>query len=112
MEEAQWLSWLCDHLCVGLGRGHPKKASDSHAECNRKVFPIINTCLDNVTQSANKVNPTQDNQQLVEDIKTGFPIPGDLAIEEYRGKENESEIWYETCHQMYPVGVEICILHT
>ena len=54
----------------------------------------------------------QDNQQLVEDIKTGFPIPGDLAIEEYRGKENESEIWYETCHQMYPVGVEICILHT
>eukprot|EP00731_Ephydatia_muelleri_P023768 Em0016g39a len=60
----------------------------TYAECNRKVFPIINTCLDNITQSANKVNPTQDNQQLVEDIKTGFPIPGDLAIEEYQGKEN------------------------
>ena len=24
----------------------------------------------------------------MEDIKTGFPIPGDLAIEEYQGKEN------------------------
>ena len=60
----------------------------TYAECNRKVFPIINTCLDNITQSGNKVNSTQDNQQLVEDIKTGFPIPGDLAIEEYQGKEN------------------------
>ena len=31
----------------------------TYAECNRKVFPIINTCLDNITQSANKVNPAQ-----------------------------------------------------
>lgn len=31
----------------------------TYAECNRKVFPIINTCLDNITQSANKVDPVQ-----------------------------------------------------
>ena len=32
----------------------------------------------------------QDNQQLIEDLKTGFAIPGDVDFEEYTGRSGRS----------------------
>lgn len=31
----------------------------------------------------------QDNQRIVDTLKTGFPIPGNLDFEEYQGKHNK-----------------------
>ena len=33
----------------------------TYADCHRKVFPVINTCLDNITEASNSVNPEQVN---------------------------------------------------
>ena len=57
----------------------------TYADSHRKVFPVINTCLDNITEASNSVNPEQDNQHLIDALKTGFPIPQDVEFEEYQG---------------------------
>ena len=31
----------------------------TYADSHRKVFPVINTCLDNITEASNSVNPEQ-----------------------------------------------------
>ena len=36
-----------------------KELVASYADCHRKVFPVINTCLDNITEASNSVNPEQ-----------------------------------------------------
>ena len=51
------------------------------------VFNMFAVCY-SIEGTPHPPTHPQDNQQLVEDIKTGFPIPGDLLIEEYQGKEN------------------------
>lgn len=32
---------------------------ETFAECNRRVFPVINTCLDNIVQASNTVDATK-----------------------------------------------------
>jgi len=66
-----------------------KELVASYADCHRKVFPVINTCLDNITEASNSVNPEQDNQRLIDNLKTGFPIPQDVAFEEYQGLQTK-----------------------
>ncbi|XP_064396439.1 formin-binding protein 1-like [Halichondria panicea] len=57
------------------------------AECQRRVLPVVNTCLNNITEASEFIDAVKDNQQLVGDVKTGFPIPGAVEFEEYLGKQ-------------------------
>lgn len=68
-----------------------KELMAKYAECHRKVFPIINTCLDNITAASAFIDPAKDNQQLIDDRKTGFAIPGDVEFEEYQGRHNKQK---------------------
>ena len=34
-----------------------KELVASHAECHRSVFPVINTCLNNITGASNSIDP-------------------------------------------------------
>ena len=36
-----------------------KELMAKYAECHRKVFPIINTCLDNITAASAFIDPTK-----------------------------------------------------
>ncbi len=47
---------------------------------------------------------SQDNQQLVGDVKTGFPIPGDVEFEEYLGKQAKK------AQKKAPVKVCVCVV--
>lgn len=64
-----------------------KKIISTYSESQRKVLPVVNTCLDNITSSSDNMDPGKDNQQLVEESKTGFPIPGEVEFVEYMGKQ-------------------------
>jgi hypothetical protein len=105
-----------------------KRIIASYSDCQRRVLPVVNTCLDNITAASEAMDPTkvccgvfqmamclfrsvlpalslpptlslplslslfvivhlQDNQQLVAESKTGFPIPGDVEFVEYMGKQ-------------------------
>lgn len=66
-----------------------KELLGQFAECNRRVNPVVNTCLDNITKASDNVNAEEDNQRIVDTLKTGFPIPGNLDFEEYQGKHNK-----------------------
>ncbi|CAI8014107.1 Formin-binding protein 1-like, partial [Geodia barretti] len=57
------------------------------AECNRRVFPVVNTCLDNVVQASAAVDPVKDNQLVIQERKTGYPIPGDEEFQQYGPKK-------------------------
>ena len=49
----------------------------------RHVFPIINTCYDNILAAGKEIHSDKDLKQLVEQKKTGFPIPDDRFFTEY-----------------------------
>lgn len=57
------------------------------AECNRRVFPVVNTCLDNIVQTSSAVDPVKDNQLVIQEKKTGYPIPGDEEFQQYGPKK-------------------------
>lgn len=66
-----------------------KELLGQFAECHRRVHPVVNTCLDNITKASDEVSAEEDNQRIVDTLKTGFPIPGNLDFEEYQGKHNK-----------------------
>ena len=49
----------------------------------RHVFPIINTCYDNILESGKEISSDKDLIQFMEQKKSGFPIPEDRDFLEY-----------------------------
>eukprot|EP00800_Vazella_pourtalesii_P011225 TRINITY_DN26_c1_g1_i2.p1 TRINITY_DN26_c1_g1~~TRINITY_DN26_c1_g1_i2.p1 ORF type:complete len:609 (+),score=186.95 TRINITY_DN26_c1_g1_i2:96-1922(+) len=49
----------------------------------RHVFPIINTCYDNILDSGKQISSDKDLIQFMEQKKSGFPIPEDREFLEY-----------------------------
>ncbi|XP_018328161.1 formin-binding protein 1-like isoform X2 [Agrilus planipennis] len=54
----------------------------SSVEIERKVFPIINKCLDGIVKAADIINEKEDTQLVVEKFKSGFEIPADFPFED------------------------------
>ena len=49
----------------------------------RHVFPIINTCYDNILVSGKDICADKDLIQFMEQKKSGFPVPEDREFMEY-----------------------------
>ncbi|KAI6661221.1 Formin-binding protein 1-like isoform X3 [Oopsacas minuta] len=49
----------------------------------RHVFPIINTCYDNILDAGKQISSDKDLIQFMEQKKSGFPIPEDREFMEY-----------------------------
>ena len=49
----------------------------------RHVFPIINTCYDNILESGKEIFSDKDLIQFMEQKKSGFPVPEDREFMEY-----------------------------
>ncbi|XP_065200451.1 formin-binding protein 1-like isoform X3 [Planococcus citri] len=52
------------------------------AEVERKVFPIINQCLDGIVNAANEINEKDDMKMVIEKYKSGFQPPEDIPFED------------------------------
>ncbi|XP_019849936.1 PREDICTED: formin-binding protein 1-like isoform X2 [Amphimedon queenslandica] len=68
-----------------------KALINAYAESHRRVNPVINTCLDNITAGSDAIDPDKDNRQFIEERKTGYPVPGNVDFEEYQGKIKKKE---------------------
>ncbi|KAK7580724.1 hypothetical protein V9T40_001353 [Parthenolecanium corni] len=52
------------------------------AEVERKVFPIINQCLDGIVAASNEINEKEDTLLVIERYKSGFVPPEDIPFED------------------------------
>ncbi|XP_022919870.1 formin-binding protein 1-like isoform X3 [Onthophagus taurus] len=61
-------------------------------DIERKVFPIINKCLDGIERAADVINEKEDAAIVVEKFKSGFLPPEDIPFEELpkNGSDNGS----------------------
>ncbi|XP_067086575.1 formin-binding protein 1-like isoform X1 [Osmerus mordax] len=55
----------------------------SFAEVERKVLPIISTCLEVMVSAAKAVDHRKDSVIVVESFKSGFEPPGDFPFEDF-----------------------------
>ncbi|XP_045891012.1 formin-binding protein 1-like [Micropterus dolomieu] len=53
------------------------------AEAERKVLPVVSSCLDAMMDAAEGIQPRMDTRQVVEVYKSGFDPPGDVEFEDY-----------------------------
>lgn len=51
-------------------------------DVERKVFPIINQCLDGIVKAAEQINEKEDTQLVIDRYKSGFQPPGDIQFED------------------------------
>uniref|UniRef100_A0A1B6CBX1 Formin-binding protein 1-like n=1 Tax=Clastoptera arizonana TaxID=38151 RepID=A0A1B6CBX1_9HEMI len=51
-------------------------------DIERKVFPIINQCLDGIIKAADQINEKEDTLLVIERYKSGFPTPSDFPFED------------------------------
>lgn len=51
-------------------------------DVERKVFPIINQCLDGIVKTAEQINEKEDTQLVIDRYKSGFQPPGDIQFED------------------------------
>lgn len=59
------------------------------ANIEKKVFPIINQCLDGIIKAADQINEKEDSALVIERYKSGFTPPGDIPFEDLsRGGES------------------------
>ncbi|KAL1455747.1 hypothetical protein WDU94_009817 [Cyamophila willieti] len=59
------------------------------ATIEKKVFPIINQCLDGIMKAADQINEKEDSALVIERYKSGFTPPGDIPFEDLsRGGES------------------------
>lgn len=56
----------------------------AYGKAIKSVFPILNTCLENLTTVDTKVNPQADTDCVISAFKTGFPIPADEVVVDMR----------------------------
>ncbi|KAK9731125.1 Repeat in HS1/Cortactin [Popillia japonica] len=54
----------------------------SSVDIERKVFPIINKCLDGIERAADVINEKEDTLVVIEKYKSGFHPPEDFPFEE------------------------------
>ncbi|KAI4459074.1 proline-serine-threonine phosphatase interacting protein 1 [Holotrichia oblita] len=54
----------------------------SSVDIERKVFPIINKCLDGIERAADVINEKEDTLVVIEKYKSGFHPPDDFPFEE------------------------------
>ncbi|GAB6021977.1 hypothetical protein CHUAL_006138 [Chamberlinius hualienensis] len=59
-----------------------KKLIALSADIERKVFPIINQCVDGITKAANKIDSKEDSKLVIERYKSGFQSPTDIPFED------------------------------
>ncbi|XP_075226345.1 formin-binding protein 1-like Cip4 isoform X2 [Lycorma delicatula] len=59
-------------------------------EVEKKVFPIINKCLDGIVNAAQKINEKEDTLLVIERYKSGFQPPGDIPFEDLNGRGGDS----------------------
>lgn len=59
-----------------------QKLMKQSADIERKVFPILNQCLDGITKAADSINPTEDSRLVIEKYKSGFLPPADIPFED------------------------------
>uniref|UniRef100_A0A8D8RUF3 Formin-binding protein 1 homolog n=1 Tax=Cacopsylla melanoneura TaxID=428564 RepID=A0A8D8RUF3_9HEMI len=59
------------------------------ATIEKKVFPIINQCLDGIIKASDQINEKEDSALVIERYKSGFTPPGDIPFEDLsRGIES------------------------
>ncbi|XP_054270179.1 formin-binding protein 1-like isoform X3 [Macrosteles quadrilineatus] len=51
-------------------------------DVERKVFPIINQCLDGIVTAANQINEKDDTLMVIERYKSGYQPPADFPFED------------------------------
>ncbi|KAG8281644.1 Formin-binding protein 1 [Homalodisca vitripennis] len=51
-------------------------------DVERKVFPIINQCLDGIVNAAHQINEKEDTLMVIERYKSGYQPPGDIPFED------------------------------
>ncbi|XP_018900690.1 formin-binding protein 1-like isoform X3 [Bemisia tabaci] len=52
------------------------------ADVERKVFPIMEQCLDGIVKAASQINEKEDTLLVIERYKSGFPPPGDIPFDD------------------------------
>uniref|UniRef100_A0A8C2WSZ3 Formin binding protein 1 n=1 Tax=Cyclopterus lumpus TaxID=8103 RepID=A0A8C2WSZ3_CYCLU len=62
----------------------------SSAEAERKVVPVVSSCLDVMMDAAEGIQPRMDTQQVVEVYKSGFDPPGDVEFDDYSASMRRS----------------------
>eukprot|EP01137_Pigoraptor_chileana_P019250 Opistho-2@80013 len=55
----------------------------SYSEIERGTLSIITSCLNNIREGAEKIDPHGDSALFIEDHKSGFMPPGDVQYQEY-----------------------------
>lgn len=54
----------------------------SSADIERKVFPILNQCLDGIVNAAEEINEKEDTILVIDRYKSGFQPPEDIPFED------------------------------
>ena len=54
----------------------------SSVDIERKVFPILNQCLDGIVNAAEEINEKEDTNLVIDRYKSGFQPPEDIPFED------------------------------
>ncbi|KAF6019093.1 hypothetical protein EB796_022590 [Bugula neritina] len=60
------------------------------SDVERGIQPIINTCLDLISQSSEKVDHGEDSRRVIDRFKSGFVPPDDIAFEDLGNEDTKS----------------------
>ncbi|XP_024084583.1 formin-binding protein 1-like isoform X2 [Cimex lectularius] len=73
-------------------------------EVERKVFPIINQCLDGIITAAKTIHEKEDTLLVIERYKSGFETPGDFPFDDLSKPDGNQHT--PTIHTSLPIKPE------